>query len=75
MLHDEPRLLERRHQAERRRARDAGTLRELGERQSRLAERERVQEFQRLRGGVHRVAAARDRLQPAFHWVKWYIAE
>ena len=57
VLGEEAGLLERRQQAERRGARNAGPRREVGERQARLAEREDAQQLERLRGGVDGVAA------------------
>ena len=62
VLGEEPGLLERRQQAERGGARNAGALREIGQRQPRLAKREDAQKLQRLRGGVDGVAGRRDHL-------------
>ena len=84
LLGEKTRLLERRQQPEGGRARDAGALRQIGERQPRLAEREDAQQLQRLRGGIDGVAGGRRdgpatlhfrrRICRTFHWVKRYIA-
>ena len=66
-------LLERREQPERRRARNPGARREIGQRQPRLAEREDTQELQRLGRGVDRVSGRRHDLGWSFHWMKRYI--
>src|SRR5262249_42908182 len=70
----EPGLLERGEEAERRRARDARAGGQFGERETRLAERKHAQELQRLGRGVDRVAGGRRHdLRTAFHWVRRYI--
>src|SRR5262249_23472147 len=74
-LRDESGLLERRQQPERSRPRHARAGRQVGEREPRLAERERAEEVERFRGGVDGIAAHRDGLDGAFHWAKWYIAQ
>src|SRR6185295_938140 len=62
-LGDEAGRLERREQAERGRARNAGARREIAQRQSPLGERKRAQQLERLGGGIDRVAAG-----AAFTW-------
>jgi hypothetical protein len=74
-LRDKPRFFESCQQAKGGWTRNAGTRSEIGERQSRLAKRERAEQIERLRGGVDRVASRRNCPRGPFHWVKWYIAE
>ena len=73
LLGEEPGLLERRQQAERGGARNAGPLRQVGQRQARLAEREDAQQLQRLRGGVDGVAIGRREVRRRFIFVDGFV--
>ena len=74
-LHEEPGVLERRQQTERRRAWNARPLRQIGERELGLAEREDAEELERLRRRIHGIAGGRLRQHfgTAFHSVRRYI--
>jgi hypothetical protein len=59
-------LLQRREEPEGRGARNPGARREIGQRESRLAEREDAQELQRLGRGVDSIAGGRDDFRRSF---------